>query len=282
MDRKKAIVTGGSSGIGRGIVYALADEGYDLVFSYRNNEESAHRVLTQLQKKHPEGTFACYKAHLDKPGAGKEFFRQAVDKLQGLNLMVNNAGVTILESLFDLTDDTTNYLLNLMFCTYVQLMKEAATYMASRKIAGTIINISSTRSIAPHPGDGIYGAIKAAINRAIKSFALDVAPYGIRINNVLPGPTRRFTPEEEKSADPAHLEKIEFLSKRIPLERYGTPQDVANLVVFLASDKASYITGQNIVVDGGYTIPGMAETAEKAEARGWGWVKKEIIWDGDR
>ncbi|MDN5301693.1 MAG: 3-oxoacyl-[acyl-carrier protein] reductase [Thermoanaerobacteraceae bacterium] len=282
MDRKKAIVTGGSSGIGRGIVYALADEGYDVVFSYRNNEESAHVVLSRLREKHPDGTFACYKAHLDEAEAGKHFFRQAVDTLQGLDLMVNNAGVTILESLFDLTEDTTNYLLNLMLCTYVRMMKEAATYMASRQIAGSIINISSTRSISAHPGDAIYGGIKAALNRIIKSFALDAAPYGIRINNVLPGATRRFTPEEEKIADPAHLEKIKYLSKRIPLERYGTPEDVANLVIFLASDKASYITGQSISVDGGLSLPGLAETAKDAKACGWGRVKKKIVWESGR
>ena len=110
------------------------------------------------------------------------------------------------------------------------------------------------------------------------SVALDVASYGIRANNILPGATKRFTPEEEAKTDPAHLEKVAYLSQRIPLERYGTPEDVGNLVVFLASDKASYITGQSIAIDGGLSLPGLAETAAETAASGWGRVKKEIRW----
>lgn len=158
------------------------------------------------------------------------------------------------------------------------MMREAATYMANQGTRGNIINISSTRGLSAHPGDAIYGGIKAALNRIVQSVALDVASYGIRANNILPGATKRFTPEEEAKTDPAHLEKVAYLSQRIPLERYGTPEDVGNLVVFLASDKASYITGQSIAIDGGLSLPGLAETAAETAASGWGRVKKEIRW----
>ena len=195
--------------------------------------------------------------------------------MEGLDLMVNNAGVTILESIFDLTEKNMDYLIQVLFRNYVILMRESATYMAAHGIKGSIVNVSSVRGLSAHPGDLVYGGIKAALNRACQSVALDVAPYGIRVNNVLPGATRRFTPEEEQSADPAHIEKINFLSQRIPLERYGTPEDIGNAVVFLASDKASYITGISLVIDGGLSLPGLAETAWEAES-GWGKVKKEI------
>ncbi len=275
MQRKKAIVTGGSSGIGRGIVYCLAAEGYDVVFSYRSRKENALNVLQDLTSHYPEGTFACFEAELEKDGAGIAFFNQAVKVLGGLDLLVNNAGVTILESLFDLTEKNMDYLIQLLFRNYVIMMREAAAYMAKREIRGNIINISSVRGESAHPGDLVYGGIKAALNRACQSAALDCAPYGIRVNNILPGATRRYTPEEEKGADPKHIEKIAFLSKRIPLERYGTPEDIGNAVVFLASEKASYITGVSLVIDGGLSLPGLAETALDAES-GWGRIKKKF------
>lgn len=278
MERKKAIVTGGSSGIGRGIVYCLAEEGYDVIFSYRSKEENAKKVVADLIEKYPMGKFGCMKAELSNPGAGAAFFREAINDLKGLNLMVNNAGVTILESVFDLSEKNMDYLIQLLFKNYVILMKEAATYMAAHEIKGSIINISSVRGQSAHAGDLVYGGIKAALNRACQSVALDVAPYGIRVNNILPGATKRFNAEEEKSADPAHLEKIKFLSSRIPLERYGEPEDIGNAVVFLASEKASYITGISLAIDGGLSLPGLAETAKDAES-GWGKTKKKIIWE---
>lgn len=277
MERKKAIVTGGSSGIGRGVVYGLAEAGYDVVFSYWSKKENAEKVVNDLKEAYPEGSFACLEAELSKEGAGVEFFKKAVEILGGLDLMVNNAGVTILESIFDLTEKNMDYLIGLLFRNYVILMRESAKYMAANGIRGNIINISSVRGLSAHPGDLVYGGIKAALNRACQSVALDTAPYGIRVNNILPGATRRFTPEEEAKADPAHLEKVKFLSKRIPLERYGTPEDIANAVVFLASEKASYITGISLVIDGGLSLPGLAETALEAES-GWGRVKKEISY----
>ena len=219
--------------------------------------------------------FGELEAELEKDGAGIAFFNQSVEQLGGLDLLVNNAGVTILESIFDLTEKNMDYLIQLLFRNYVILMREAATYMAKHGIRGNIINISSVRGESAHPGDLVYGGIKAALNRACQSVALDCAPYGIRVNNILPGATKRFTPEEEKTADPKHLEKVAFLSSRIPLERYGTPEDIGNAVVFLASEKASYITGISLVIDGGLSLPGMAETAWEAET-GWGRMKKEL------
>ena len=281
MNRKKAIVTGGSSGIGRGVVYCLAEAGYDVVFSARTHEDAAKRVLDTLNEKHPDGHFAYFNAQLTDEGAGKKIFRQAVEFLGGLDLLVNNAGYTKLCSIFDMTEELLDDMIRLMYRNYLILAREAATYMASKGTKGSIVNVSSARSISAHPNDLIYGSIKAALNRATQSIALDVAPFGIRINNILPGAVKRFTPEEEALADPAHLEKIAYLSKRIPLERYGTPEDVGNLVVFLASEKASYITGVSICVDGGLTLPGLAETAAESNACGWGRVDRAVEWNED-
>ena len=176
MRRKKAVVTGGSHGIGRGIVYCLAEAGYDVVFSYNTDFDSAQHMLETLAGQYPDGIFDCYQAKLTEQGAAVSFFRQAVERLGGVDLMVNNAGVTKLESIFDLTEETMDYLVNLMLRTYVLMMREAATYMANQGTRGNIINISSTRGLSAHPGDAIYGGIKAALNRIVQSVALDVDP----------------------------------------------------------------------------------------------------------
>ena len=151
--------------------------------------------------------------------------------------------------------------------------------MAAHGIKGSIVNISSVRGLSAHPGDLVYGGIKAALNRACQSVALDVAPYGIRVNNILPGATRRFTPEEEQSADPAHIEKIKFLSRRIPLERYGTPEDIGNAVVFLSSEKASYITGISLVIDGVCPFPAWLKPPGRRKAAG---ERSSGRWTGSR
>ena len=277
---KKAIVTGGSSGIGRGIVYALAQAGYDVAFSYNNNAAKAETVLTNIQNAYPDGKFYCFKAELSNPAAGPAFFRRAVGSLGRVDLMVNNAGVSPKEGLLDLTDETLDELLFLNFRNYIILMREAARYMAAHDIKGSIISITSTRADRAYPADGIYGALKAGINRAIQSFALDVAPYGIRINNVAPGAIQRHTAEEMANTvqNPQHAQ-LSYLEPRIPMGRIGQPDDVAKAVLFLASDAADYITGQTIKVDGGLTLPGMPERPELATL-GWGTPeKKKIIWE---
>lgn len=280
MQRKKAIVTGGSTGIGRGIVQSLAQAGYDVVFSYRNNEESAQNVLDELCKGYPEGTFKMVAADFGDKDATKPFFKKAIELLGGLDLLVNNAGVTLKNSIFDLDEREFDTLVQVDFRNYVFMMKEAVTYMAANQIKGSVVNITSSRAERAYPGDSIYGAVKAGMNRAIKSVALDVAPYGIRVNNIAPGATMRLTAEEmasDRYKESPHVQKIAYLSSRIPLSRYGTPADIGDAVVFLASDKASYITGETICIDGGLTLPGMPETKEESE-NGWGASARKIIW----
>lgn len=276
---RRAIVTGGSSGIGRGIVTCLADAGYDVAFSYNSHEESAQAVLDKISAANPAGKFYCFSAELAREGAGQAFFRQAVKALGGVELMVNNAGVSPKEGLLDLTDETLDNLIALNFRNYIVLMREAARYMAAHGIPGNIVNISSTRADRAYPADGIYGAIKAGLNRVIQSFALDVAPYCIRINNIAPGAIQRQTAEEMARTvqNPQHA-NLAYLEPRIPLGRIGQPEDIGRVVLFLDSDAADYITGQTIKVDGGLTLPGMPEREELARL-GWGTPeKKNIEW----
>ncbi len=277
MKNRKAIVTGGSSGIGRGVVYCLAAAGYDVVFSYNSQSEKAMQVLENLRAEYPQAYFACFGCDLSTKGEGTAFFHRAVEALGGLDLLVNNAGVTLKESIFDLTEESMDYMLNLDFRNYMLLMRESCTWFASHGVKGNVINITSTRADRAYPTDAVYGAIKAGINRATQSVALDVAPYGIRVNNIAPGAIRRITDEEmEQNPDHPQVVQIHYLSPRIPLERYGLPEDIGHAVVFLASEEASYITGTTLKIEGGLTLPGMPERPE-GQAKGWGAPKR--IWN---
>ena len=287
--RKKALITGGERGIGRGIAFALADAGYDIAFSYYEKEQQAkeavERTMEGLQKRGAKGY--PFSADLsEKDGAGK-FFDQGIKALGGLDLMVNNAGVNKPKAIQDFTEENLDYLLTLDLRTYLMMMHYASRYMIDHGVKGNIINITSSRGERVYPNCGLYCGMKAGIARAVEAFALDLAPYGIRINNVAPGAVRIRTKEEmaamdhgadtdyfwdKRFLDGADAVESDFwdeLGKKIPLGRAALPEDIANAVVFLSSEKASYITGVTLRVDGGLILPGMPEGSARSD-EGWG------------
>lgn len=273
---KKAIVTGASRGIGKGIALALAKEGYDVAISYASKKDAAEALARQIEEKYGQKCY-YYQARMEDPGAGEKLFEQAVADLGGLDLLVNNAGLTICEPIQNITEEKLDHLLNLDFRSFVLMMRNATRYMIDHKIRGSIINITSSRGERAYPECGVYCGLKAGLNHAIKAFALDVAAYGIRINNVAPGATRVRTKEElaamESGTDADYFWRDEYkdkskpiesdfwdeLGEAIPLCRAGTPEDIGNAVAFLASEKASYITGVTLRIDGGLILPGMPE-----------------------
>ena len=270
--RKRAIVTGASRGIGRGIIRELAEAGYDIAFSYRSREDEASAAAQEVRA---AGAHVWYgQADMSLPGEGEKFFEQALRELGGLELLVNNAGITVFQSILDLTSEETQKLINLDFLNYLVLSGKAARYMKDHEVKGSIINITSSRAQRAYPGDCVYGAVKAAINRASQSMALDLAPYGIRVNCVAPGAVCIRTPEEIRADGRKDLEGFwESLGSRIPLGRNGTPGDIGKAVVFLAGEGASYITGEVLRVDGGLILPGMPEK-EEAGKNNWGGEKR--------
>ena len=279
MRRKKALITGGEFGMGRGIALELAKEGYDIAFSYypgfQNDEIAVEKTRELLRKAGAESW--CYPADLSKPEAAEKLFRQAVGDMQGLDLMVNNAGVNKPLPVQDLTGENVDYLIALDFRAYIMMMHYASRYMIDHQIRGNIINITSSRGERAYSNAGIYCGIKAGLNHMVEAFALDLSSYGIRINNVAPGAIRVRTKEElldmKSGTDTDYFWSEEFLEhpeavnedfwdsmgRKIPLERAGLPEDIGKAVAFLASEKASYITGVTLRVDGGLILPGMPE-----------------------
>lgn len=274
---KKAIVTGASRGIGKGIAMCLAAEGYDLAISYASKKEEAEKVAEQIRETYHTRCL-IYQAALQEKGAGKALFDRAVADLGGLDLLVNNAGLTIFESLQEIKEETLDLLINLDFKNYILMMREAANYMIASGTKGNIINITSSRGEQSYPEDGLYGGLKAGLNRAICSFALDVSQYGIRINNVAPGAIRIRTREELiEGGNVAMADFWDELGNRIALGRSGLPEDIGQAVAFLASDRASYITGMTLRVDGGLILPGMPEMITEGLKPGeWRSVAKPV------
>lgn len=285
---KKAFLTGGSRGIGKGIVLGLAKAGYDVAFSYASRKEYAQAVVKKVKEEYGQKAY-CFRAVLDKPKTADRAFHKAVEWLGGLDLMVNNAGFMINEPLQDITEENLDRLLTLDYRNFILLMRNAARYMIDNGIRGNIINITSSRGERAYPECGVYCGLKAGLNHAVEAFALDVASYGIRINNVAPGAIRIRTkeeirqqtrgtaadffwrPEYEGNTDEVKTDFWDELGGSIPLMRAGLPEDIANAVCFLCSDKASYITGVTLRVDGGLILPGMPEnTAPGAPAPDWG------------
>lgn len=289
MERKKAIITGGEIGMGRGIATVLAEEGYDIAFSYypkTQNVESAIETTMAILTERGAKAYG-FPADLSKSDGPKQFFEQAVESLGGVDLLVNNAGVNIPHPLQDITEDNFDYLVSLDLRAYVMMMHYAARYMIDNKIQGCLVNISSSRGERAYANAGIYCGIKACLNHMAEAFALDLAPYRIRVNNVAPGAIRVRSDEELLSIkqgsstdyfwDKEFLNKPELVSDhdfwdllgpKIPLGRVGLPVDIGRAVAFLASEKASYITGVTLRVDGGLILPGMPEDSSMAE-KGW-------------
>lgn len=255
---KKALITGASRGIGKGIALAMAKEGYDLAISYASKQEEAEKVAQEIRAMGRQ--CHVFQAKLQVHGAGEALIDKAIDALGGLDVLVNNAGLTICEELPDISDDNLDLLLDLDFRNYIVMMRHAVKYMIANGIKGSIVNITSSRGERAYPADGIYGGLKAGLNRAIQSFALDVGKYGIRINNVAPGAIRIRKNEEIHTMGLGLPTTFwDDMGQRIPLGRAGLPDDIAQAVIFLASEKASYITGLTIRVDGGLILPGMPE-----------------------
>jgi NAD(P)-dependent dehydrogenase (short-subunit alcohol dehydrogenase family) len=251
---KVALVTGSSRGIGRGCAHALAKAGYDVVIHHSKSLEAAEKTLAEVKAM---GVRAILlqgdTGELDVP---QRLVDETVTQLGRLDVLVSNAGFTRFEGILDISPDIMDSLYKVDFRGMILMAQAAARYMVKNKVKGSIIFNTSIRSFSPHSTDGVYGALKAGMNRVIKSFAVDLGRYGIRVNGFSPGVTNVRVPDPESQAkDPFYRNAHRF----IPLRRPGYAADMGGPVVWLASDDSAYVTGQVICVDGGLSAVGVPE-----------------------
>ncbi len=245
LDGKRALVTGGNSGIGEAIVLALADAGARVAINYVAHPEAAEAIAGRIGA----ARATTVKADVADPAAVADMFAQVDRTWGGLDILVNNAGVDGKRAAAwdaDPADWRRVVEINLFGAFYCA--REALKRMVPAR-SGVILNVSSVHEIIAWSGYSAYTASKAAIGMLTKTLAQEAAPSGVRVLAVGPGAVK--TPINQSVwSDPANMRD---LLEKVPLGRIGTPDEIARLVVALVSDVGSYVTGRTLFVDGGMT-----------------------------
>lgn len=239
---KLAIITGGTRGIGKQIALTFAKEGYNIAINYRTENDD----LKNTKKEIEENNVKCFTFQGDVTNFKdcEQFVKQIVEEFGNIDVLVNNAGITRDTLLMRMKEEDFKQVIDTNLIGTFNVTKNVISYMMKAR-SGRIINISSVVGISGNAGQTNYSASKAGIIGFTKSLAKEVASRNITVNAVAPG----FI--ETQMTDVLKDDIKEEIAKKIPLKRMGTPQDVANVVKFLASSDSSYITGQVINIDGG-------------------------------
>jgi 3-oxoacyl-[acyl-carrier protein] reductase len=241
---KKAIVTGGSRGIGAAIVKTLVREDFQVAFSYISNKEKADSLVEEIERE--GGKAAAFQADVSNFDSAAAFINQAREYLTDVDLLVNNAGITRDRSLFIMQPSDWDAVISTNLTGYFNVTRNLIGYFFKNK-RGCIVNISSVSGLVGINGQTNYCASKAGIIGFTRALAKEAAKLSIPVNCIAPG---YIDTEMTKAIPEKHLEEIRNM---IPMRRMGSAQEVADLVAFLASEKARYITGQVFAIDGGLT-----------------------------
>ena len=242
LDGKVALVTGGSRGIGKAIALKFASEGADVVFTYLSNKAAAEQTEQELgQFGHRVKAYASDASSFE---SAHELVKQVIEDFSRIDILVNNAGITRDTLLMRMTEQQWDEVLNGNLKSAFNFTHAVVPLMA-RQRAGSIISLSSVVGIAGNAGQANYAASKAGIIALSTSVAKEMGSRNVRCNCIAPG----FIDTDMTSSLPEELRRE--WAKTIPLRRCGTPEEVANVALFLASDLSSYVTGQVIHCCGG-------------------------------
>lgn len=242
---KIAVVTGAARGIGRAIALALAEEGAEVVINYHHSEERSMAVKEEIEAR--GGKAAVMQCDVSDYESCEKFVSAVAEMYGHIDIWVNNAGITKDQLLMRMSEEAFDEVIETNLKGTFQCMRFVSRIMVKQR-CGRIINLSSVVGIAGNAGQANYAASKAGVIGMTKSAAKELAGRGITVNAVAPG----FIETEMTSV---LSEKVQEQAKnQIPLGNFGTPEDVANAVVFLASEQAKYITGQVLQVDGGMVM----------------------------
>ena len=245
LENKVALVTGAGRGIGRAIAIALAKEGAEVVVNYNGSEERAKEVKQTIEEN--GGKASIYKCNVSDFEECEAMIKDIVKEHGRLDILVNNAGITKDGLIMKMKEEDFDSVLNVNLKGTFNTIRHSARQMLRQK-SGKIINISSVSGILGNAGQANYAASKAGVIGLTKTMARELGSRGITVNAIAPG----FVDTEMTGVLSEEIR--ENACRQIILGRFGKPEDIANVAVFLASDKADYITGQVISVDGGMNV----------------------------
>lgn len=260
LEGQVALVTGSSSGIGRGTALAMAEAGADVVVNCVGNDGAAAEVVAEIEAMGRRSI--AIRADVSVEADVQAMFAQAIDELGAIDTLVANAGIQRDAAFVDLTIEQWNQVLAVNLTGQFLCAREAVRHFLAReprpavsRARGKIICISSVHEVVPWAGHVNYAASKGGVMLMMKSLAQEVAPKNIRVNSIAPGAIRTAINQDAWDTP----EDVEALHELIPQNRIGEVEDVAKVAVFLASDAADYIHGASLLVDGGMALyPGFA------------------------
>ncbi|TXI27513.1 MAG: SDR family oxidoreductase [Nitrosomonas oligotropha] len=238
---KVALVTGSARGIGAEIALTLAKAGAKVIVNYAQNQAAADRVCAAITE--AGGECLAVQADVSDPAAVRQLFTAAIERFQQIDILVNNAGVLVFKEIAEISDDEFDRIVDINFKSVFYALREAAAKLADH---GRIVTVSSTVTRLMLPKYGAYAATKAAVEQLTRIFAREAGKRGITANIVSPGPVDTELFRSGKT--PADIERMAAMAT---LGRLGATDDIAQVVLFLVSDEARWITGQNIGVNGG-------------------------------
>jgi len=245
LENKVAIVTGAATGIGQAIAIGMAREGASVVIDYVGGPDAPAATVKQIEA--AGGKALAVAADVSKPDQVANLIQQTISAYGKLDILVNNAGIEHKHPITEFPLDQWNQIIAVNLTGPFLCAQAAAKQMISQNIQGRIINISSVHEDLAMPGNAPYCASKGGLRMLMRTMAVEMGPHSITVNNIGPGAV--FTPiDADVEANP-EMEKM--LMGEIPLNRWGKPEEVANLAIFLASDDAGYITGSTYFIDGG-------------------------------